>query len=355
MTRPARDFYLIILVAVLVNSVLWLDSFERYLNGRYHIYLSQYLPDSAFIPSRVLRQAIAPDDFTEQPLSSIPIVFAEKLAAPEAVTPILQPVAASSPLPASGVEDTLAASSAPGASQPVVLKAETELHQSPVQPGGGAKQQEAAAADVDPKVLFAGDSMMQGVAPKVISRMRKDYPKGVFVDLSKPSTGLTARRYFDWPAKIKEESIKHGIRVIVIFLGPNDPWDIYEGRKRYAFPSESWEEKYRSRVDEVLDFAASSGIRVIWIGLPVMREERTRLGAIIENRIFQGEVHKYNFDYLPTEDFLGSLDDPYTKYIEDPKKGKLAVRLDDGVHFTALGLRMISSRVDELIRKGDKS
>ena len=185
----------------------------------------------------------------------------------------------------------------------------------------------------------------------VISRLRKDYPKGVFVDISKPSTGLASRRYFDWPEKIREESIRHGIQVIVMFLGPNDPWDIYEGKKRYAFPSEGWEEKYRGRVDDVLDFALLNGIRVIWIGLPVMREERIRQGAKIENRIFQDEVEKYKFHYLPTEDLLGSLDDPYSKYIDDPRKGKLAVRLDDGVHFTLLGLRMISSRVDELIRK----
>jgi hypothetical protein len=124
---------------------------------------------------------------------------------------------------------------------------------------------------------------------------------------------------------------------------------------RYIFPSERWEEKYRSRVDEVLEFAAANKIHVIWIGLPVMREERTQQGAVIENRIFQTEVQKYNFDYLATEDFLGSFDDPYSKYIEDPKKGKVTVRLDDGVHFTALGLRMISSRVDELLRKRDKS
>ncbi len=353
MTRPARDFYLIILVAVLVNSVLWLDSFERYLNGRYHVYLSQYLPDSAFTPSRVLRETIAPDDYAEQPLSSITIAQADEIAEHEVFAPIQQTMAASAP--AAIGEDKQVPSPETNEQHAVALKAEMELHHPPAEPDGRPDQQEVAEVDTSPKVLFAGDSMMQGVAPKVISSMRKDFPKGVYVDLSKPSTGLTSRRYFDWPAKIKEESVKHGIQVIVVFLGPNDAWDIYEGKKRYAFPSQSWEEKYRSRVDEVLDFAASSGIRVIWVGLPSMREERIKQGAIIENRIFQGEVQKYNFEYMPTEDFLGSLDNPYTKYIEDPRKGRLAVRLDDGVHFTSLGLRLISSRVDELLRKQDKS
>ncbi len=193
--------------------------------------------------------------------------------------------------------------------------------------------------------------MMQGVAPIVISRLHKEYPQGVFVDLSRPSTGLTVRRYFDWPTKIKDETIKQAFRIIVIFLGPNDPWDIYEGKKRYPFPSESWEGKYRDRVDEVLTFAVSRGIRVIWIGLPGMREERIKTGAKIENRIFQQETEKYRFDYLSTEDFLGGVDEPYKKYIDDPKRGKLVVRADDGIHFTTVGLRMISARVEDLIRK----
>jgi hypothetical protein len=204
------------------------------------------------------------------------------------------------------------------------------------------------------KILFAGDSMMQGVAPIVISHMRKKFPDGLFLDLSKQSTGLTVNRYFDWPAKIREESIKQEINTVVIFLGPNDPWDIYEGKKRYAFPSDDWEKKYRDRVDEVLDFALSHGIRIIWVGLPVMREDRIKTGAKIENKIFQEETKKYNFDFISTEEILGSLDEPYKKYITDPKKGKLVVRADDGVHFTPLGLRLISARVEELIRKQEK-
>ena len=339
MTKFTRDLYWIILVAVLANSLLWLDSLDRYLNARSHIYLSQYLPDSAFTPSRVLRQAIAPNTYLIQPATVTPIVHQLKPASPAITTSLMS-------MPASASAVTQAQAIETGKQQAAVQIADmapakpTEQDKKPTLP-------EVAVANQNPKILFAGDSMMQGVAPMVISRLRKDFPKGVFIDASKPSTGLASRRYYDWPAKIREESIKHNIQVIVMFLGPNDPWDILEEKKRYAFPSKIWEEKYRNRVDNILDFAAASGIRVIWIGLPVMRDERIQLGAIIENKIFKDEAKKYQIDYLPTEDFLGSLDEPYTKYIEDPMKGKLAVRLDDGVHFTQLGLRLISSRLGE--------
>ncbi len=335
--RPARDFYWLLVVVLAVNMALWLDSFDRYLSSRYHVYLSAYLPDSAFVPSRRLQlvlnhaeesaqTAIGDDAQAEQP-------------------PARKAASVNMTLPASAVEVTSASQVQPASA---VVEAVQVLPASAVVAAGDDED------DDDPKILFAGDSMMQGVAPIVISHLRREYPDGLFLDLSKQSTGLTVNRYFDWPAKIKEESTKQGINTVIIFLGPNDPWDIYEGKKRYAFPSEEWEKKYRSRVDEVLEFAKEQGIRVIWVGLPVMREDRIRTGAKVENKIFQEETRKYDFEYISTEDLLGSLDEPYKKYITDPKKGKLVVRADDGVHFTPLGLRMISARVEELIRKQEK-
>jgi hypothetical protein len=85
-----------------------------------------------------------------------------------------------------------------------------------------------------------------------------------------------------------------------------------------------------------------------------MREDRIEQGAKIENRIFEEETKKYKFEYMATGDMLGSVEEPYKKYIEDPEKGKIVVRADDGVHFTSKGLRMISSRVEALLKKQDK-
>lgn len=330
---PARDFYWLLVFVLAVNMGLWLDSFDRYLSSRYHIYLSEYLPEAAFAPSRRLQLALNPAEEPAQAVSAEPVLVK---------APARKPAAAGNPLPASAVASASQV-------QPASAVALASAWAQPASAASASSQ--LASQDALPKILFAGDSMMQGVAPIVISHMRKEFPGGLFVDVSKQSTGLTVNRYFDWPAKIRDESTRQDINTVVIFLGPNDPWDIYEGKKHYAFPSDGWEKKYRDRVDEVLDFAVSRGMRIIWIGLPVMREDRIKTGAKIENKIFREETKKYHFDFLSTEDILGSLDEPYQKYITDPKKGKLVVRADDGIHFTSLGLRLISARVEELIRK----
>ena len=203
-----------------------------------------------------------------------------------------------------------------------------------------------------PRVLFAGDSMMKGVAPFAIAQIRKIHPEGFYSDQSKLSTGLTARRYFDWPARIREEVGKHRFDTLVVFLGPNDPWDIVEDGKRHLFPSDNWVEKYRARVAEIMAFCKQNRVQVIWIGLPNMRNERTRQGAVVENRIFSEEARRFGFTYLSTEELFGSLDEPFRKHIDDPQKGQLAVRTNDGTHFTPTGLRMISARLVEAITTG---
>jgi hypothetical protein len=202
-----------------------------------------------------------------------------------------------------------------------------------------------------PKILFAGDSMMQGIAPLAIAELRKKYPAGLFVDLSQQSTGLSVNRYFDWPAKIQEESLRQGFNIVVIFLGPNDPWDIYESRVKYVFPSEAWREKYRSRIREIMEFAQLNNIHIIWIGLPNMGQERIKQGALIQNTLFKEEISRYHFDYLSTEDIFGPLDEPFNRYIPDPIKGQTLVRGEDGVHFTATGLRLINKKLVKIIQR----
>ncbi len=314
MSLSLRATYLLIVAIILSNFVLWLDSFDRYLASRYHLTLSEVLPEAAFTPSRQF------------------LALGGKNSEPDA------------PPEADVVEIAVKTEPEPSAPPAIAVTA----------PPDAPKTREAVAPDPggSPRVLFAGDSMMQGVAPIAIAQIRKIYPDGFYSDQSKQSTGLTARRYFDWPARIREEVNKHRFDTLVIFLGPNDPWDIVEDGKRHLFPSDSWVEKYRGRVAEIMAFCQQNHVRVIWIGLPNMRDERRQRGAVVENRIFSEEARRFGFIYLSTEELFGSLDDAFRKHIDDPQKGKLAVRADDGTHFTPTGLRMISARLVEALTTG---
>lgn len=191
------------------------------------------------------------------------------------------------------------------------------------------------------RILFAGDSMMQGVAPLVRRELAKRYPDWFMLDLSRQSTGLTVRRYFDWPSRIIEEMDAQKLSLVVVFLGPNDPWDLVVDGRRHVFPSPEWAQQYAMRVDEILSAARERGVKVIWIGLPAMREGRILQGAVVQNQVFYSRAKAWGTDYLATEPLIGALSEPFQKFMPDAAGQPVNLRAGDGVHFAPAGLQRI--------------
>ena len=334
------------LIAV-CNSFLWLDSLEQYLASRFHIYLTQYIPENVLIPSQKLKNLLGLEK------NSSPEFTRLQTLTPSQENVILETKPTQSMTSAIiKNEDKNDGQTAQDAAQFAFVKSP-----SPTATISDSNKSSYASLPLKTssiKIMFAGDSMMQGIAPIAMSSLKKIYPKLISVDLSQQSTGLTVKRYFDWPTKIKEGITKENYKVIVLFLGPNDPWDIYENKKVYKFPSNEWEELYRQRVEDLLKFAKNHGAQIIWVGLPNMGEERLRTGAIIQNRVFKGETQKYNYQYVSIEEMIGRLDQPYKAYIKDPIKGDLLMRGSDGIHFTPTALRLISQSVVQAVQQLDQ-
>jgi hypothetical protein len=195
------------------------------------------------------------------------------------------------------------------------------------------------------RILFAGDSMMQGIAPIMMRQLQKTHPDWMLRNESEQSTGLTVKRRVDWVQKIKTEVVTHRLTTVVVFLGPNDPWDIYERRQVIRFPSPEWEALYDERVNEICKFAKSHNVHVIWVGLPVMKENRVLRGAIVQNPIFRDNMKRHGFDFVSTETLIGRVDQPYARHITDETGEKINVRADDGIHFSPQGLQRIAAAV----------
>ena len=341
-----------LIVVTFVNSFLWLDSLDQYLATRFHISLTQTIPERFMEPSLKIKHFFARGKDSQNNSDLL------NLAPPQRSSKTKEVQSQTSDISTDNIQHILIPElrnhinqNHLGANQSIVESPE----KSEIFNDGHNKSSyaELPLKSGSFKMMFAGDSMMQGVAPIAISALRKAYPKSTYDDLSKQSTGLTVKRYFDWPTKIKEGIEKERYKVIIIFLGPNDPWDIYENKKVYKFPSIEWEEKYRLRVEEVLQFAKEHDAQIIWVGLPNMAEDRVKQGAIIQNRVFKSESQKYKFQYISTEEMIGRLDEPYKAYIKDPNKGDVLLRASDGIHFTPIALKMISSSIVNAITRLD--
>ncbi len=200
------------------------------------------------------------------------------------------------------------------------------------------------------KVFFAGDSLMQGVAPYVKKMLFKQY-KIESIDLSKQSTGLAYPKAFNWPKTISDNLITDpSIKLLVVFLGPNDPWDFpVKGYLKYVkFKSPIWEEEYRMRIAAILNSAYEHDVQVLWLAAPCMRKPKLNDGMVYLNMLYQSEIEKVQQHFLTTNQLLGCTYENFTSFVESDK-GKIKVRVDDGVHFTSTGQKILATAIMEKI------
>ncbi|WP_392564788.1 SGNH family hydrolase [Orbus wheelerorum] len=196
------------------------------------------------------------------------------------------------------------------------------------------------------KILFIGDSLMQGVAPRVKRALYQKYHIES-LDLSKQSTGLSYPGAFNWP-KTVEDTLEQdpSIKVLVVFLGPNDPWDYpVKGHTKYLqFKSSQWEATYRYRINRILSAAQLNHTNVIWLGAPCMRKTKLHNDMLYLNTLYQSEVEKMDGHYVPTSELLGCSDNNYANFVTNGN-GNTKVRIDDGIHFTVSGQRILANRI----------
>lgn len=193
------------------------------------------------------------------------------------------------------------------------------------------------------KVLLAGDSMMQGLGPHIVSSLSRNNAVQT-VDLSRHSTGLAYPHYFDWPNTILQKLQSEKFALMMIFIGANDTWDIVIDGKYTSFGNPKWIEVYSERVEKIILTAKAYNVRVLWLGAPPMGREKMVDRIPTLNSIFMKAAEKYPgvARYVDTGPTLTSDGKTFSKFIELPERGKVMVRTDDGVHFTVNGQRLLA-------------
>ncbi|NDJ26886.1 DUF459 domain-containing protein [Campylobacter sp. MIT 12-8780] len=188
--------------------------------------------------------------------------------------------------------------------------------------------------------LLIGDSLMQGVALALTRDLSKLKIKST--NLSKQSTGLSYKSYFNWASATQAAFVENkNLKYLVVLLGANDPWDIKFGGKYQAFNSEQWREIYTSRVDEIIKIAKLHNAKVLWYEIPPVKKDSLNEKIKILNEIYRSENLKNNEIFIQTTQAL-SEDGKYSSYIRDENNKSIKIRADDGTHFNIKGAKLMS-------------
>jgi hypothetical protein len=133
----------------------------------------------------------------------------------------------------------------------------------------------------------------------------------------------------------------------IVMLGENDGQSLQDpdGTAGAAIGTAEWPVAYEERVERFAKIATSRGGHVVWVGLPISRDE-ARWGFIQRiNTIFDGVAERLpNVAFYDTWDAFAKPDGSYTAYYRDGNRVRL-IRADDGIHFNGDGYTLVMENV----------
>lgn len=201
------------------------------------------------------------------------------------------------------------------------------------------------------RLVVAGDSVGANLADGLRWALRKDRRYRVYKD-TKAGTGLARPDVYNWHRQIRRIIRRRRPDVMVVMLGGNDRQDmIIRGRRLKRF-TRAWYERYERRVIRFAKSVVRRGRRVYWVGLPEVSSKRMTRDYARFNEIFRRVARRYRIRYIDTRGVLSDRRGRYQAYGPGVDGSRVRLRLDDGIHLTRQGSRVLGQYVARYIRRG---
>lgn len=163
-------------------------------------------------------------------------------------------------------------------------------------------------------------------------------------------TGLANASYYDWPAHLTGLLVDDRPQILVVFIGANDDQGLYVDGAAAAPGSPSWVAGYRQRVDDILGEATSTGVRVVWVGMPPMANAELNAAVESENLIYEQETAMFPGTlWVSSTGVLGDAAGGYESTGADASGAPVSWRTEDGVHLTPAGSALLAATVIDAI------
>jgi hypothetical protein len=209
------------------------------------------------------------------------------------------------------------------------------------QPGASAKPAEKAAVPQAPAIRIAviGDNIGSQLA-RGLEQTYEETPQVEIVKLTKDNSGLVRNDYYDWPAKIEELLASDAkFDVAIMMVGSNDRQPIRDASGAHPPGTPDWEKAYAARIASIASQFQKKKIPLIWLGMPIMRNERLATDLVRFNQMYREGVQKHGGTYIDVWEAFVDDRNRFTLYGPDVNGETVRLRLSDGVHFTKAGSR----------------
>jgi hypothetical protein len=166
-------------------------------------------------------------------------------------------------------------------------------------------------------------------APTDLSTVQNDY---------RVSTGLSRPDFFDWPGRLAQMIVERRPDVFVLMFGSNDDQNMETAAGVLEAGSPEWLAEYRTRVARVMDLVHQAGTTTVWVGTPVMRSQGFDAAMAALDDIYRSEAARRPWiSYVDSRSLFASPSGGYADYLADADGEEVAMRQEDGVHWSIAG------------------
>jgi hypothetical protein len=223
-------------------------------------------------------------------------------------------------------------------------------------PRRGNAPEETAAPEQPPTpadffVAVTGDTLGQILADG-LDEAFEDTPQIGILHKGKESSGLVRKDYYDWSKAAGEIATgQQKLDVAVMMIGSNDRQALSEGGQTLEPLSPRWREAYAGRIDAIIQIFKEKKIPLIWVGLPVMKNERFSADMAEINGIYRARAAAAGIPFIDLWDKFADDQGKYSAFGPDVNGQTVKLRSDDGVHFTGAGARKVAHFVEGEIKR----
>ena len=193
------------------------------------------------------------------------------------------------------------------------------------------------------KVLLIGDSMMAGSLGTALSRALERDPHFEVSRATQSGTGLSQPEAFDWMKVVVPLVERDHPRLVICSLGANDAQNIRKNGRQLEFGGSPWKSAYRERVLSMMRVLAGKEAHVLWLALPPMRGGKLASRVEQLNAVFAAAARKVpRVEYLELGMLVSEPDGRYATFVEDADDRPVRFRMDDGVHYSPSGAKVVA-------------
>lgn len=216
-----------------------------------------------------------------------------------------------------------------------------------------AKLKNPDGSAIEPSFFVAviGDSLAQMLADG-LEEAYADRPEIRFLHKAKDNSGLTRDDFYDWPKAVHDLlATKERIDLVIVMIGANDRQTIHQGAETYDPFSPRWRELYAARVSAVRQAFAERKIPLVWVGLPVMKNERVSADMAQLNELYRQAAGSSGAPFCDVWEAFAGERGQYQAFGPDVNGRIVKLRAPDGVHFTEDGARKLAHFVEGEVKR----